>query len=72
MMSLEEILGWLGFMGFKKCITQVVFVFKKRVEQAVFVDGSAYTNATAVSMGWCFARMPFSQNVGCVCGDLAG
>ena len=72
MMSLEEILGWLGFVGFEKCIAQVVFVFKKRVEQAVFVDWSAYTNATAVSMGWCLARMPFSQNVGCVCGNLAG
>lgn len=44
---------------------------EERVEKAVFVDGGAHANTTAVSMRWRFTGVPLFQNVGCVCGDLA-
>lgn len=71
MVHLKEILGWLHFVCAGECITLVVFVMEERVEKAVFVDGGAHANTTAVSMRWRFTGVPFFQNVGCVCGDLA-
>ena len=44
---------------FVKSLAEVVLISEKELEQGVFVNTRADTNATAVSVGWCGGCLPW-------------
>ena len=52
-----------------KSLTEVVLISEKELEEGVFVDTRADTNATAVSVRGCGSCFPWAQNVVGIGGD---